>query len=109
MMATTNQKTVAGLLFMSSALIVGTASDAVAHCYSIWRYPWRQNCRATSSAPHAVRVVRAVVTAAAARKPVDEQSWSVEITKMPSFTPDQDSARQNGIEELKIKMKEENQ
>lgn len=38
-------------LWISVVLYFAFPNTADAHCYSVWHYPWKQNCRANADAP----------------------------------------------------------
>ena len=50
-------------------VLVLTTTPVNAHCYSHWRYPWPQSCRAASAAP------------------VHHRTWFVDVAPEPVVTP----------------------
>jgi hypothetical protein len=82
------------LAIAAAWVIAATPAETACRKYSIWRYPWAQQCAFTATAP-----------APPLHLTDDEDhSWYVEITKLPpgwSLDPD----RADAIERLKPLMK----
>lgn len=89
-----------------SLLLVIFTTPVNAHCYSVWHYPWKQHCgysptgRGNGLKTHQVRVRPSLP---APKAPEEDNSWYVEVTKMPATWDEK--AHDDGIQMLKDKMK----
>ena len=84
------------LRFAAAIALIGWlsgAGPASARCYSIWRYPEPQHCRARAASSAAVPIVQPDIRSS-------DEAWSVEIVRLP-----EDLAYAVAVERLKIELK----